>query len=136
MDIFKGKTAEPSVFIAETPTEHSVALVTGITSGLGHAAARLVAIKGYRRVIITGRSLARVQETAAQLAAETKTRVFTSLEIEPDSPSSVQSSVAELVNRGKPINFLLLNAAGVEVAQAQLISDHQLTVGLLHSASN
>ena len=48
--------------------EHSIALVTGTTSGLGYAAARLLAMEGYRPVIVTGRSLARVQETAAQLA--------------------------------------------------------------------
>ena len=48
--------------------EHSIALVTGTTSGLGHAAARMLAAEGYREVIVTGRSLARVQETAAELA--------------------------------------------------------------------
>ena len=53
--------------------EHSIALVTGATSGLGYAAARLLAAKGYREVIVTGRSLAQIKETAAQLAAETKT---------------------------------------------------------------
>ena len=37
--------------------EQSIALVTGTTSGLGHAAARLLAIKGYRQIIVTGRSL-------------------------------------------------------------------------------
>ena len=59
--------------------EHSIALVTGTTSGLGHAAARMLAAEGYREVIVTGRSLARVQETAAELAAETKRPVFTPL---------------------------------------------------------
>ena len=75
--------------------EHSIALVTGATSGLGHAAARLLAAEGYREVIVTGRSLARIQETAAQLAAETKRQVFTPLELDltrrpafsPRSPS-------------------------------------------------
>ena len=125
--------------------EHSIALVTGTTSGLGHAAARMLAAKGYREVIVTGRSLARVQETAAQLAAETKTQVFTPLELDLDSPSSVQSALAELVKRGRPIDFLLLNAgmvggkkrvltaAGIEAAQAPLIGHHQLTVGLLRA---
>jgi len=123
--------------------EHSIALVTGTTSGLGHAAASLLATKGYRQVIVTGRSFARVQETAAQLAAETRKQVFTPLELELDSSSSVQSALAELVKRGKPIDFLLLNAgmvpgkkrvltaAGIEAAQAPLIGHHQLTVGLL-----
>jgi NAD(P)-dependent dehydrogenase (short-subunit alcohol dehydrogenase family) len=45
--------------------EHSIALVIGTTSGLGYAAARLLATKGYRQVIVTGRSLAPVKETAA-----------------------------------------------------------------------
>ena len=62
--------------------KHSIALVTGATSGLGYAAARLLAGEGYREVIVTGRSLARVQETAAQLAAETKRQVFTPLELD------------------------------------------------------
>jgi NAD(P)-dependent dehydrogenase (short-subunit alcohol dehydrogenase family) len=125
--------------------DHSIALVTGTTSGLGHAAARLLAIEGYRQVIVTGRSMARVQETAAQLAAETKTQVFTPLELDLDAPTSVQSALAELVRLGKPIDFLLLNAgwiggkervltaAGIEATQAPLIGHHQLTVGLLRA---
>ena len=34
--------------------EHSIALVTGTTSGLGYAAASLLAAKGYREGIVTG----------------------------------------------------------------------------------
>ena len=125
--------------------EHSIALVTGTTSGLGYAAAKLLASKGYRQIIVTGRSLSRVQETVAQLAAETKTQVFTPLELDLDEPTSVQSALAELVKRGRPIDFLLLNAgmvpfkkrvltaAGIEASQAPLIGHHQLTVGLLRA---
>jgi NAD(P)-dependent dehydrogenase (short-subunit alcohol dehydrogenase family) len=125
--------------------EHSIALVTGTTSGLGYAAASMLAGKGYRQVLVTGRSLARARETADQLGAETKTQVFTPLELELDAPTSVQSALAELVKRGRPIDFLLLNAgmvpgkkrvitaAGVEASQAPLIGHHQLTVGLLNA---
>ena len=125
--------------------KHSIALVTGTTSGLGRAAAYMLAAEGCRQVIVTGRSLSRVQETASQLAAETKTQVFTPLELELDTPSSVQTALAELVKRGRPIDFLLLNAgmvpgkkrvltaAGIEAAQAPLIGHHQLTVGLLRA---
>ncbi len=125
--------------------KHSIALVTGATSGLGYAAARLLAAKGYREVIVTGRSLARIQETVAQLAAETQTKIFTPLELDLNLPASVQTALAELVKRGRPIDFLLLNAglvptkkrvitaAGVEASQAPLIGHHQLTVGLLRA---
>lgn len=125
------------------PMEHSIALVTGATSGLGPEAARALSGEGWREIIVTGRSLARIRETAAQLAAEAKRQVFTPLELDLDKPSSVQSALAELVKRGRPIDFLLLNAglvpgnervltaAGVEATQAPLIGHHQLTVGLL-----
>jgi NAD(P)-dependent dehydrogenase (short-subunit alcohol dehydrogenase family) len=124
---------------------HSIALVTGTTSGLGYAAARLLAAEGCRQVIVTGRSLAGVEDAAAQLAAETKTQVFTPLELDLNAPTSVQSALAELIKRGRPIDFLLLNAglvpgkarvltaAGVEASQAPLIGHHQLTIGLLRA---
>jgi NAD(P)-dependent dehydrogenase (short-subunit alcohol dehydrogenase family) len=126
--------------------EHSIALVTGTTSGLGFAAARALAGEGWREIIVTGRSLARAQESAAQLAVETKMQVFTPLELDLDTPSSVQSKLAELVKRGRSVDFLLLNAgvipgkmrvltaAGIEAAQAPLIGHHQLTVGLLRAS--
>src|ERR1700761_1279717 len=124
---------------------HSIALVTGATSGLGYAAASMLAAAGCRQIFVTGRSLAQAQESAAQLAAATKTDVFTPLELELDTPASVQSALAELVKRGRPIDFLLLNAglvptkervitaAGGEASQAPLIGHHQLTVGLLRA---
>src|SRR5258708_7753517 len=122
MDRFKGKTTEPSPHHSpwRRLMEHSIALVTG-------------------------RSRAGAQKTAAQLAAENKTVIFTPLELDLDTPSSVQSALAELVKRGQPIDFLLLNAGmvpgkkrvltatGVEAAQAPLIGHHQLTVGLFRA---
>src|SRR6201985_2561212 len=86
--------------------EHSIALITGTTSGLGYAAARTLAGEGWREIIVTGRSLGRAQETAAQLAAETKKQVFTPQGLDLDTPSSVQSALAALVKRGRPIDFL------------------------------
>ena len=123
--------------------EQSTALVTGATSGLGFAAARLLVEEGWREVIVTGRSLAGAQQAAAQLAADTKKQVFPPLELDLNAATSIQSAVAELVKRGRPIDFLLLNAGlvpykkraltpvGIEASQAPLIGHHQLTVGLL-----
>ena len=111
---------------------HAIALVTGATSGLGHAAARLLAAEGSLTVIVTGRSLARARETATQLAAGTRAQVFTPLELDLNAPASIQSALPALVKRGQPIEFLLLNAGwiggkervltagGIEVTQAPL----------------
>ncbi len=90
--------------------EHSITLVTGTTSGLGYAAASLLAAKGDRQVIVTGRSLARVKETAAQLAAETKTQVFTPLELDLDEPSCVQSALAALA---RAVKYLMVPLASL-----------------------
>jgi NAD(P)-dependent dehydrogenase (short-subunit alcohol dehydrogenase family) len=125
--------------------KHSIALVTGATSGLGYAAARLLAAEGYREVIVTGRSLAQIKETVAQLAAATKKQIFTPLELDLNDPVSVHSAVASVVKQGRPVDFLLLNAGlvpfkqrvltatGVEASQAPLIGHHQLTVALLNA---
>src|SRR5579863_7469543 len=125
--------------------EHSIALVTGATSGLGQAAARLLAGEGWREIIVTGRSPGGAQQAASQLAAENKRVIFTPLALDLDKSSSVQSAVAEIVKRGQTIDFLLLNAglvpykqrvltkSGVESSQAPLIGHHQLTVGLLNA---
>src|SRR5579885_1567846 len=140
-----GASRSAYLFATELSMKHSIALVTGTTSGLGQAAARMLAVAGYREVIVTGRSLTRTQETAARLAAETETHVFRPLALDLDSPPSVQSALAELVKRSRPIDFLLLNAgmvpgkkrvitaAGIEASQAPLIGHHQLTVGLLRA---
>jgi NAD(P)-dependent dehydrogenase (short-subunit alcohol dehydrogenase family) len=125
--------------------KHSIALVTGATSGLGYAAARLLAAKGYREVVVTGRGPAGAQQAAAQLAADTKRQIFTPLELDLDDSVNVHSAVAALVKQGRPVDFLLLNAglvpfkqrvltaAGIEASQAPLIGHHQLTMGLLNA---
>lgn len=140
----------PVLGMSDDPTEEPsgirrTALVTGTTSGLGYTAARLLAVEeGYNQVFVTGRTQARVDEAATHLAAETGAQVFTPLELDLDAPSSVQSALAELISRGKRIDFLLLNAgtvggpkriteAGVEANQAPLIGHHQLTIGLLRA---
>src|SRR5579862_4310131 len=74
--------------------KHSIALVTGATSGLGYAAARLLAKEGWHEIIVTGRSLAGAQPAAAQLAAENKTAIFTPLALNLNEPVNVHSAVA------------------------------------------
>ena len=87
---------------------NSIALVTGATSGFGHA-------------VGTG------SERAGQLSARAH-------RAGQASPSRVDFL---LLNAGMvPGKKRVLTAAGVEAAQATLSGHHQLTVGLLHSPSN
>ncbi|MBV9907643.1 MAG: SDR family NAD(P)-dependent oxidoreductase, partial [Hyphomicrobiales bacterium] len=99
---------------------HSIALVTGATSGLGHAAAKLLVADGYREVVVTGRTQAKSQEAAAELSAEAKTRVFTPLALDLNDPVSVRSAVTGLVKQGRQIDFLLLNAGLVPFKQRDI----------------
>jgi NAD(P)-dependent dehydrogenase (short-subunit alcohol dehydrogenase family) len=122
----------------------NIALVTGATSGLGYSAARQLAEGGWGQVIITGRKLDRASQTGARLTGETDKNVFSAVELDLNTPESVQAAAAELADRGDEIDFLLLNAGmisgnervitdeGIEITYASsLIGHHQLTMQLL-----
>ena len=121
----------------------NLALVTGTTSGLGYSAAKQLAQDGWSHVIVTGRSQSRVDEAVNRLKTDTGKQNITGIAVDLDSFASVKKAVAELVKRGVPIDFLLLNAGmmpgkervvtseNIESSQAPLIGHHQLTMGLL-----
>ena len=121
----------------------NLALVTGTTSGLGYSAAKQLVQDGWRHVIVTGRSQSGADEAVKKLKTETGTQNFTGIALDLNSSASVKKAVAELVKRGVPIDFLILNAGlmpgkerlvtseNIESSQAPLIGHHQLTMGLL-----
>lgn len=123
----------------------NLALVTGTTSGLGYTAAKQLLRDGWSQVIVTGRSQPGVNEAVNRLKTETGTQNITGIALDLDSFASVKKAVAELVKRGVPIDFLLLNAGmmpgkervvtseNIEASQAPLIGHHQLTMELLRA---
>ena len=64
----------------KTTTESKVILITGASSGIGEAAARLLARQGHR-LVIGARRTDRLEALAAQLNAEGGTVEFTSLDV-------------------------------------------------------
>src|SRR5271154_6705031 len=98
---------------------------------------------GWSQVIVTGRSQAKVDEAVSRLRTDAGTQKISGLALDLDSFASVKKAVAELVKRGTPIDFLILNAGmmpgkervltseNIEASQAPLIGHHQLTMGLL-----
>ncbi len=113
--------------------EHSIALVTGATSGVGYAAASMLAAKGFRQVIVTGRTLAKAQETTTRLADRSKSQVFTALELNLDVPTSVKTVLAELAAQGRRIDFLLLNAGWIG-AKERVLTAEGIEVTFAHSS--
>ncbi len=82
--------------------EHSIAPVTGATSGLGYAADSMLAVNGWREILVTGRSHFGVNEVVNRSETETGTHKLTGLAIDMDLFAGVKKA-GELVKRGVPI---------------------------------
>ncbi|MEU8685754.1 3-oxoacyl-ACP reductase FabG [Streptomyces sp. NPDC048611] len=87
--------------------DQRVALVTGATSGIGLAAARLLATQGHR-VFIGARSAENVAETVKQLQAEGLDVDGTTLDVR--SPDGVSAFVQAAVDRFGTVDVLVNNA--------------------------
>lgn len=95
----------------ETPSDTvPITVVTGASSGIGAATARLLARRGHR-VVLIARSAARLREVEASLAANGELSHLT-LTCDVSARDDVEAAVAHIVERrGVPTG--LVNAAGV-----------------------
>jgi NAD(P)-dependent dehydrogenase (short-subunit alcohol dehydrogenase family) len=97
-------------------------------------------------VTITARSDAKVQAARTALQARGNADVFETLTLDLDDPASVANAAETLVNRGRPIDVLLLNAGlapanevkrtvdGIEATVAATLTGHHLlTMRLLNA---
>lgn len=94
------------------PTDRQTVLVTGATSGLGHAAAILLAETGWR-VFAAGRSRDRRRELD-ELASKRGLPLET-VEMDVTSDDSVDRAFIELERRDAPVLDALVNNAGIAV---------------------
>jgi 3-hydroxy acid dehydrogenase / malonic semialdehyde reductase len=83
-----------------------IALITGATSGIGEATARLLASQGYQ-LILCGRRIDRLNKLSEELSAKTK---CTTLSFDVRDRDEVSKSIQSLSGEWKNINILINNA--------------------------
>jgi WW domain-containing oxidoreductase len=101
-----GSTAEE--VIAGLQLDGKTVLITGVSSGIGHEAARVLALRG-ARVLGTGRSLESAQTALARLSGTSA-----GFACELSDPASVRACVAavkaDCARTGKKLDVILCNA--------------------------
>ena len=97
-----------------------IALVTGATSGIGLAYARLLASKGFDLVIVA-RDLPRLNKLAKELSKVNKIKVQT-LQADLTKPAQLAKVESRLANKVNPI-AVLINNAGFGIKQSFIDSD-------------
>jgi NAD(P)-dependent dehydrogenase (short-subunit alcohol dehydrogenase family) len=132
-----------------TPVQHELpgkdALVTGGGSGVGFAAAALLADAGCRRVVVACRSEDKAERACSELTRATGQSVFHPLAIDVADLESVRTAVRRLT-AARPLDLLLLNAGvlpgsgtsisrdGIEETTAVSVAGHHaLTMRLLRA---
>lgn len=82
------------------------AFITGASSGIGLATARMFAKQNFR-IVLCGRRLARLEELAAELASQTETFILT---FDVSNQDEVETAINSLPQEWKKIDLLLNNA--------------------------
>lgn len=88
-------------------------LITGVTSGLGKEAARVLAMRG-AHVIGTGRSSDTARDILASFGPNT-----TAIACELSEPSSVRQAAAGIVALGRPLDAVIFNAGIMALPKLQ-----------------
>ena len=101
------------------PLTGKLVVVTGITSGIGHESARVLALRG-ARVFGTARTVERARAALAPFGGDT-----VPFACELEDPASVRACVAAIkeacASAGKKIDAILCNAGVMAVAERELV---------------
>ncbi len=113
--------------MAEPHVDRRVVVITGGSSGIGAAAARLLARRG-DRIVLVGRSPGKTRAVAAQVGADSHVADFAHL-------GQVRQLAAELGGRHRRIDVLVNNAGLIAGARRTVTADgHELTFQVNHLA--
>jgi NAD(P)-dependent dehydrogenase (short-subunit alcohol dehydrogenase family) len=113
--------------MSETLNQRRVVVITGGSDGIGAAAARLLARRG-DRIVLVGRSPGKTRAVAAEIGADSHIADFAQLD-------QVRELAAELGRRHPRIDVLVNNAGLIAGAQRTLTADgHELTFQVNHLA--
>lgn len=108
---------------------NQIALITGATSGIGRATAKLLAANNFN-VIICGRRSNKLQDIEEEILKSTDAEVF-SLNFDVRSKSEVDDALNSLPNEWKKISVLINNAglaAGLEPIQEGSLDDWEAMI--------
>jgi short-subunit dehydrogenase len=117
--------------------EHHVALITGASSGIGEATARLMARHGCH-LVLAARRLERLEALAAELEGSERGVTALPLQVDVTKLDQVETAVEATLKRYKKID-ILFNNAGVgrlgwlEELDPESQIDHQIQINLLGS---
>src|SRR5262245_17711398 len=108
-------------------------LVTGATSGIGLIAARELARRG-ARVIIVGRNPAKCNDVLAQIQAETGNAEVQALIADLSSQEQVRQLARQFLGRYPHLNVLVNNAGGMWLRRELTVDGLEMTFAVNHLA--
>jgi NAD(P)-dependent dehydrogenase (short-subunit alcohol dehydrogenase family) len=106
-------------------------LVTGATSGIGEVAARELARRG-ARVIIVGRSPERCAATLERIRSDSPAAAAESLVADLSSQASVRRLADQVLERCTRLDVLLNNAGGMFLTRRESVDGIEMTLALNH----
>ncbi|PPG01426.1 short-chain dehydrogenase [Pseudoclavibacter sp. RFBI5] len=106
--------------------EARTVVITGGSDGIGAAAARALAAKGWR-VVVVGRNAEKTAAVAEEIGAERFVADFSRLD-------EVRELAARLVEQVGPIDVLANNAGGIFGDRTRTVDGHELTLQVNHLA--
>ena len=107
------------------------ALVTGATGGLGIETARALASKG-ASVTIAGRSPEKIEAALSTLREEVPGASFDGEEVDLASLANIQAATKRIVEQGRSIDLLILNAGVMMCPEGQTADGFETQTGTNH----